>query len=78
MKKSETITETLRRCVGESETSQRQLAIAAGISPVVLNRFLRQGTGLSAAGIDNLAEVLGLQLVPTTTNAKTNSRRKGN
>ena len=77
MKKRETITGTLRRYVENSETSQRQIAIAAGISPIVLNRFIRQGTGLSMDGIDNLARVLGLQLTPTPASAKSAKGRKG-
>lgn len=75
MKKNETISETLRRYVENSETSQRQIAIAAGISPIVLNRFLRQGSGLSMDGIDNLARVLGLQLMPVTPAKKTANRK---
>jgi transcriptional regulator with XRE-family HTH domain len=76
MKKHETIVETLRRCAAESGRTQRDLAAEAGISHIVLNRFLRQGRGLSMAGIDSLGRILGLQLVPTPTTTKTATRRK--
>lgn len=76
MKKIETITETLKRSVAESGRTQRDLAAEAEISFVVLNRFLRQGRGLSMSGIDNLGRVLGLQLLPMTATTKTAKRRK--
>lgn len=75
MKKHETITETLKRGVAESGRTQREVAAEAGISYVVLNRFLRQGRGLSMAGIDGLGRVLGLQLTPIPTTTKTAKRR---
>lgn len=77
MKTHETIIETLRRCAAESGRTQIDLAAEAGISHIVLNRFLRQGRGLSMAGIDGLGRVLGLQLTPIPTTTKTASRRKG-
>ena len=70
MKKLEDISEALARFVEESELSQRQIALNAGITPAVLNRFLRQGGGMSRDGLDRLCRVLGLQLVQTAKTAK--------
>ena len=65
MKKNEDISDAIKRFVEGSEMSQRQIALSAGITPAVLNRFLRQGGGMSRDGLDRLCRVLGLQLVQT-------------
>ena len=65
MKKHENISDALKRFVEGSEMSQRQIALNAGITPAVLNRFLRQGGGMSRDGLDRLCRVLELQLVQT-------------
>ena len=65
MTNPEDISDALMRFVEDSELSQRQIALQAGITPAVLNRFLRQGGGMSRDGLDRLCRVLGLQLVQT-------------
>ena len=78
MKKDENISDALKRFVEGSELSQRQIALQAGITPAVLNRFLRQGGGMSRDGLDRLCRVLELQLVQTDKTSKpTATRRKG-
>ncbi len=76
MKKTENISEALKRFIEASGQSQRQIALSAGVSPVVVNRFLRQGRGLSVEGIDGLCRVLGLQLVQTGKTPKTTARSR--
>lgn len=78
MKKHEDISDALTRFVESSELSQRQIALKAGITPAVLNRFVRQGGGMSRDGLDRLCRVLGLQLVQTRMTTKAAARnRKG-
>jgi len=71
MKKHEDISDALMRFVESSELSQRQIALRAGITPAVLNRFLRQGGGMSREGLDRLCRVLNLQLVQSAEISKT-------
>lgn len=79
MKKNETISDALTRFVEGSEMSQRQIALNAGITPAVLNRFLRQGGGMSRDGLDRLCRVLGLELVQSAKTSKPAAKsRKGN
>ena len=78
MKKPEDISDALTRFVQSSELSQRQIALQAGITPAVLNRFLRQGGGMSRDGLDRLCRVLGVQLVQSAKTSKTVAQsRKG-
>ena len=78
MKKSENISDAIKRFVEGSEISQRQIALNAGITPAVLNRFLRQGGGMSRDGLDRLCRVLELQLVQTGKSPQPAARsRKG-
>lgn len=78
MKKHEDISDALTRFVEGSELSQRQIALKAGITPAVLNRFLRQGGGMSRDGLDRLCRVLGLQLVQSAKTSQTSAlSRKG-
>jgi len=78
MKKHEDISDALMRFVESSELSQRQVALKAGITPAVLNRFLRQGGGMSREGQDRLCRVLNLQLVQSAETSKTAEQsRKG-
>ncbi len=76
MKREDNISESLKRFIEAAELSQRQIALNAGITPAVLNRFLRQGRGLSIEGIDGLCRVLGLQLVQTAKTPKTPAQRR--
>lgn len=79
MKKPEDISDALTRFVQSSELSQRQIALQAGITPAVLNRFLRQGGGMSRDGLDRLCRVLGLQLIQADkTSKQAANSRKGN
>ena len=78
MKKDEYISDALKRFVEGSELSQRQIALQAGITPAVLNRFVRQGGGMSRDGLDRLCRVLGLQLVQTDKTGKASAHgRRG-
>jgi hypothetical protein len=58
------ITEQLRRAMGKSGRSRYALSKETGIDPATLHRFYYAEGGLSADGIDRLAEALGLELVP--------------
>ena len=76
MKKTASFSEALKHLIEKSDQSQRQIALSAGVSPVVLNRFLRQGRGLSVEGIDGLCRVLRLQLVPYAKTSKAAAQRR--
>lgn len=59
----ENLTEQLRRHVGHCGTSQRSVAIAAGIDPATLSRFMTGQRGLSMEALDALGQYFNLELV---------------
>ena len=62
-KRSDSVSDQLRRIIRESELSRNQICIAADIDPSHLHRFVH-GTGrLTNDTIDKLAPVLGLRLL---------------
>jgi len=58
------ITDRLREAMDESGRSRYALAKETGIDGSTLHRFYYEEGGLSADGIDRLAEALGLELTP--------------
>ena len=59
-----TISDQLRRFIGGHGTGTAYGAAAsAGISPVVVARFLKHERGLTLETVDKLGEALGLKLV---------------
>jgi hypothetical protein len=72
----ETFSDALRRCVIESGIPVTRLAIMAQITPMMLWRFMKQGTGLTTTTLDKLYAVLDLELRPRTAEAKTAKKPK--
>ena len=58
------ITDQLRQAMEDSGRSRYSLAKETGIDGSTLHRFYYEQGGLSADGIDRLAETLGLELQP--------------
>ena len=62
-KRSDSVSDQLRRIIDESELSRNRICIASDIDPSHLHRFVH-GTGrLTNDTIDKLAPVLGLRLI---------------
>jgi transcriptional regulator with XRE-family HTH domain len=57
-----TLTGELRRAIHESELSLAEIAIRAGITPVILDDFLTGERTLRSDVLDRLTGVLGCQL----------------
>ena len=53
----------LRNVLKKDGRPQRQIAMAAGISPSAMNRFIHGSRGLLTPSIDRLCLCLGLELV---------------
>ena len=65
-KRTESVSDQLRRIIQQSGMSRNQICLAADIDPSHLHRFVH-GTGrLTNDTIDRLAPVLGLRLVSDT------------
>lgn len=62
MRRQQTISEKLRRAAGQAKSS-RALALAAGIDPASLRRFVKGERSLRLDKADRLAEALGFDLV---------------
>ena len=62
-KRSDSVSDQLRRIIRESELSRNQICIAADIDPSHLHRFFHGHGRLTNDSIDKLVPVLGLRLV---------------
>lgn len=58
----DSLSETLKQAVRESDKSEYQIAQEAGVSQIVISRFLNGERDIRMATADRLAEVLGLKL----------------
>ena len=56
------LSEALRRAIRESDKSAYQIAQEAGVSQIVVSRFLSGERDIRMATADRLAEVLGITL----------------
>jgi hypothetical protein len=63
MSRRETITESMRRLIAESDETEYAIAKATGISKSALSRFRTGGRGLTTQTLDILAEHFGWRLV---------------
>ena len=57
------LSDPLKKAIGQSPKTVRQLAKEANVSPVVLTQFLAGQRDLRLAAAEKLANVLGLKLV---------------
>jgi hypothetical protein len=69
-----TIQTELRIAIKESGLSHYQLAKSAGITPAILDRFMRGERDMRLGTAAKLADVLGLKLVSTKSKASTTKR----
>ena len=60
----EPLSQTLKKAIRESEMTEYQIAKRAGISQIMISRFLSGERSIRLATADKLAGVLGLKLVP--------------
>ena len=65
------VSDTIRAAVDASSRTRYRIALDAKVDHASLSRFMN-GSGLSADGIDKLADALGLRLV-----ARRPAKRKG-
>lgn len=63
-KKRTSLSESLKRAVGESGLTVFALAHAAGVAQPVLHRFVRGGRDLTLRTAEKLAAYFGLELLP--------------
>jgi ribosome-binding protein aMBF1 (putative translation factor) len=63
-RKGQKVTERLRQGIAGCGKSRYRLSQETNIDPATLHRFYHGQGSLSADGIDRLAEVLDLELVP--------------
>ena len=70
-----TVTEKLRQAVETCGQTRNAIAVATGISPSVLCRFVTDGRGLRSANIDRLCEHLDLELVPKKRARRTTKKK---
>lgn len=71
-----TISDQLRASVLDRQgMSVHSIAVAAGIAPSCLSRFVAGQRSLTLESVDALAEALGLRLVETARRAKAGPRR---
>ena len=59
---SPSLTETLKQAIRDSDRSEYEIAKQAGISQIVVSRFISGERDIRMATADKLAEVLGLRL----------------
>jgi len=59
---SDPISEPLRKAIEASEKSAYQISKEAGISPIIISRFLTGERDIRTATADRIAHVLGLKL----------------
>tara|TARA_Y100000310_G_scaffold246825_1_gene252237 strand:- start:9292 stop:9492 length:201 start_codon:yes stop_codon:yes gene_type:complete len=57
------IEDTIRRAVGESDKSQRQLGRESGLSGVAVHKFLKHGMSLCGNKLERLGKAAGVKLV---------------
>lgn len=60
------LVDQLRDAIRASDRTDHDLAIAAGVAPSALSRFMRGERGLTLDTVDALCEVLGYRLVGAT------------
>jgi transcriptional regulator with XRE-family HTH domain len=58
----DSLSETLKQAIRDSEQSEYQIAKTAGVSQIVISRFLSGQRDIRMATADKLAEALGLKL----------------
>ena len=63
---SDSLSEALRQAIRESDKSVDEVANDAGVSPIVISRFLSGERDIRMATADKLADVLGLKLAAAT------------
>jgi transcriptional regulator with XRE-family HTH domain len=61
-KKRVKLSDQIRQAASKYKTSQRRLAVAAGIDPAALCRFVRGERGLMLPSLDALADTLDLHI----------------
>jgi DNA-binding phage protein len=59
---SHSLSETLKQTIRDSDQSEYQIAKAAGVSQIVISRFLAGERDIRMATADKLADALGLKL----------------
>lgn len=59
-----TLTETLRRCIQESDVSYYRMSLDSGVNKLVISRFARGETSIILSGADKLAQYFHLELRP--------------
>ena len=57
------LSDQLRDFITNAPISQNRLASETNLDPATISRFMRGTGGLSTAGMDEIAQVLGLGLV---------------
>ncbi len=57
------LSDQLREFIENAPISQNRLASETNLDPATISRFMRKTGGLSTAGLDEIAQVLGLRLV---------------
>jgi len=62
-KKTDSISDQLRRILTESALSRHEIARQSGVDKAALSRFANGQRGLTTASLDRLAPVLRLELV---------------
>ncbi len=65
-KSPDSLSATLKQAIRESAKTEYQIAQEAGISQIVISRFLSGERDIRMATADKLVEVLGLKLEATT------------
>lgn len=58
----ESLSETLKRAIRDSDQSEYQIAKSAGVSQIVISRFLSGERDIRVATADRIADALGLKL----------------
>ena len=61
---SDPLSQALKQAIRESEMSEYQIAKRAGISQIMVSRFLSGERDIRLATADKLAHALGLKLIP--------------
>ena len=56
------LSQTLKQAIRESDQSEYQIAKDAGVSQIVISRFLSGDRDIRMATVDKLADALGLKL----------------
>lgn len=57
------LSDQLREFIANAPISQNRLSSETNLDPATISRFMRGTGGLSTAGLDAIAQVLGLGLV---------------